>query len=140
LETIQPAFDKRFAMTGSSDYHFALKCRYAKLSAFYTNAPVIEEFPKSRATISWFAKRGYRSGVGFTKSHLYEDNIIKVIPFCLFMSGVRFIRGLYYLSYGIITFNKLRITNGIFRFSSSVGTMAGFFRLQYNEYKIIHGK
>jgi len=140
LEVMQPAFDKRFALTGTSDFHFALKCKNAGFTAFYTNAPAIEEFPKSRAAISWFAKRGYRSGFGFTKSHLYEGSIIKVIPYCLMMSGVRFLRGVYNLSYGVLSINKLRFVEGIFRLSSFIGTLAGFFEFQYQEYKTIHGK
>ncbi len=140
LEKISPAFDLRFAMTGSSDYHFSLKCKNADFVACYTSAPVIEEFPKSRATITWFAKRGYRSGAGFTRSHLIEDNLIHAIPFCLFMAITRFIRGVILSLYGVITIKKLRFIDGIFRLSSFLGSIAAFLGLQYSEYKTIHGK
>ncbi|MCK5664608.1 MAG: glycosyltransferase family 2 protein [Thiotrichaceae bacterium] len=140
LETVVPAFDSRFAMTGASDYHFSLKCSNLGYSAFYTDAPVVEEFPKSRATLAWFARRGYRSGVGFTRSHLFEDKIYKAIPFCLLMAGTRLIRGLISLIFGVVSFNKLRIMNGLFRLSSFAGSLSAFFGGQYQEYKTIHGK
>jgi glycosyltransferase involved in cell wall biosynthesis len=139
LEEITPAFDKRFAMTGASDYHFALKCNKAGFNAIYTDAPVIEEFPKSRATIKWFLRRGFRSGIGFTRSHLFEDSIFSAIFYCLAMAGVRFIRGIAYLLLGIITFNKTTFVNGLFRFCSFAGTIAGFFGIKHEEYKTIHG-
>jgi succinoglycan biosynthesis protein ExoM len=139
LEKITPAFDKRFAMTGASDYHFALKCNKAGFKAFYTDAPVIEEFPKSRATVKWFLRRGFRSGIGFTRSHLFEDALILAIFYCLAMAGVRFIRGLAYCLIGLITFNKKTLVNGLFRFCSFAGTIAGFFGIKHEEYKTIHG-
>jgi len=139
LEKITPAFDKRFAMTGASDYHFALKCNKAGFKAFYTDAPVIEEFPKSRATIKWFLRRGFRSGIGFTRSHLFEDRLYWAISYCLTMAGVRFIRGLAYFLLGLITFNKTTLVNGLFRFCSFAGTIAGFFGIKHEEYKTIHG-
>ena len=94
LETVTPAFDERFAMTGASDYHFALKCKKAGFLSRYTVAPALEEFPKSRATVKWFLKRGFRSGIGFTRSHLFEEPLLKAISRCLVMSGVRLLRGL----------------------------------------------
>ena len=139
LEKITPAFDKRFAMTGASDYHFALKCSKADFKAFYINAPVIEEFPKSRATIKWFLRRGFRSGIGFTRSHLFEDALFSAILYCLVMAGVRFIRGLAYCLLGLITLNKTTLVNGLFRFCSFAGTIAGFFGIKHEEYKTIHG-
>jgi len=140
LETVNPAFDERFAMTGASDYHFALKCKNAGFISRYTVAPVLEEFPKSRATVKWFLKRGFRSGIGFTRSHLFEESSIKAIIRCLIMSGVRLLRGFGYLLLGVVTFNKTTVVDGLFRICSSVGTIAGFFGVKHNEYNTIHGQ
>ena len=139
LENIAPAFDARFAMTGASDYHFALKCTKFGYKCFYTDAPVVEEFPKSRATVKWFLKRGFRSGIGFTRSHMFEDALFSAIFYCSFMAGVRFIRGLGYCILGAITLNKMTFVNGIFRFCSAAGSIAGFFGIKHEEYKTIHG-
>ncbi|MBT4838199.1 MAG: glycosyltransferase family 2 protein [Methylococcales bacterium] len=140
LEAIKPAFDYRFAMTGASDYHFALKCQKQGFAAFYTDAPAIEEFPKSRATIKWFAKRGFRSGIGHTRSHLFEDAMVKAVGLCLILAGIRFVRGIAYLILGLVTLNKLRFVDGIFRLSSFAGSLAGFFGVRHNEYETIYGK
>jgi succinoglycan biosynthesis protein ExoM len=140
LEQITPAFDKRFAMTGASDYHFALKCKKAGFKGVYTQAPVLEEFPKSRATVKWFLKRGFRSGIGFTRSHLFEDSFIKAVLHCTLMSGVRLIRGIGYCILGAITLNKTTFVDGLFKLCSSAGTIAGFFGIKHNEYNIIHGQ
>lgn len=140
FEQIKPAFDLRFAMTGASDYHFALKCLNAGFKTYYTDAPVVEEFPESRATVKWFARRGYRSGIGFTRSHLFESPIYKAVPYCLIMAVSRFVRGVVSLIYGALSFDKLRLINGIFRLSSFVGSLTAFLGAQYQEYKTIHGK
>lgn len=140
LETVTPAFDKRFAMTGASDYHFALKCKKAGFISRYTVAPVLEEFPQSRATVKWFLKRGFRSGIGFTRSHLFEESLLKAIFRCFTMAGVRFLRGIGYFLLGVITINKTTIVDGLFRICSSVGTIAGFFGFKHNEYDTIHGQ
>jgi succinoglycan biosynthesis protein ExoM len=140
LEKITPAFDIRFAMTGASDYHFALKCTKAGFKAFYTDAPVIEEFPKSRAKVKWFLRRGFRSGIGYTRSHLFEDPRSSAITKGISMAAVRFLRGVFYCLKGLITLNKTTFVDGLFRLCSSAGTLAGFFGIKHNEYNKIHGK
>ena len=140
VESFAPLFDQRFAMTGASDYHLALKAGLKGIKGVYTNAPVIEEFPASRATIKWFIKRGFRSGIGYTRSHLFEESKIKAIIRSCALSVVRFIRGIGYLILGALTFNKTTFVNGLFRIASSVGTIAGFFGIKHNEYNTIHGQ
>ena len=56
------------------------------------------------------------------------------------MSIVRFLRGILYLLSGCILLNKQKLIDGLFRLSSSVGTLAGFFGIKHNEYNVIHGK
>ena len=140
LETVYPAFDKRFAMTGASDYHFALRCRNQGFSCFYIDSPVEEEFPKSRATLKWFLRRGFRSGIGYTRAHLFEDGIWRAISLGLFMAGVRFARGVSFLIWGALSRNKRMLVDGLFRLCSCVGTIMGFFGVKHEEYKVIHGK
>lgn len=140
LNKIRPAFDSRFAMTGASDYHFSLKCYHAGYKAVYVDAPVKEEFPKSRATIKWFMRRGFRSGIGFTRSHIYEEGVIAAALRCSVLSIIRFLRGFAYLVIGSVLLNKTKIIDGVFRLSSSFGTIAGFFGVKHEEYKVIHGK
>lgn len=140
VEKTSPCFDARFAMTGASDYHFALRCNHLGFSCVYTEAPVIEEFPKSRATVKWFCRRGFRSGVGYTRSHLFEEQLLKaVIRVCL-MSGVRVARGIVSILVSVFTLNKRKLVDGLFRFCAAAGTIAGLFGVKHEEYKVIHGK
>ncbi len=140
LENIQPAFDGRFALTGASDYHFSLKCRRKGYKIVYTNAPVIEEFPKSRATIQWFVKRGYRSGIGYTRSHLFEDHFLAAVIHCSSMALLRLLMGIKNLVIGTVLLKKQAFIEGLFRISSSLGSIIGFFGITYNEYDVIHGQ
>lgn len=139
LEHVTPAFDNRFAMTGASDYHFSLKCRKAGFKVFYTGAPVEEEFPRSRATVRWFLRRGFRSGIGYTRSHVFEEGFPVASGRCLVMFFVRIGRGIISIVFGVITLNKLRCVEGLFRFASAAGTGLGLFGAKLDEYKQIHG-
>lgn len=139
LEHVQPAFDSRFAMTGGSDYHFSLKCHKAGFKAAFVDAPVIEEMPESRARVRWFMLRGFRSGAGYTRAHMIEESLPVALGRSVFMAGVRFVRGVGYLLLGLVTANKSRLVNGLFRLSSSVGTVGGIFGARHSEYEVIHG-
>ena len=140
LETFQPAFDSRFDMTGGSDYHFSLKCRRAGFKSLYVDAPVEEEFPKSRATVKWFFKRGYRSGNAYTRAHVFEEGFVVASPRALLMAAVRFARGVVYLLTGFATLDKARRVNGLFRMGSGLGTLTGLVGATHEEYGMIHGE
>lgn len=140
IASLNPCFDERFAMTGASDYHFALRAKHAGYRCVYIDAPVVEEFPKSRATIKWFCRRGYRSGIGYTRSHIFEESFGKALARCAVLSGVRVLRGLGKLIVGAVTGNKTKYVDGLFRLCSAWGTIVGFFGVKHEEYKVIHGK
>jgi GT2 family glycosyltransferase len=135
-----PCFDERFAMTGASDYHLALRCKIQGIKCIYTNAPVVEEFPKSRASVKWFCRRGFRSGIGYTRSHLFEESFTVVLLRSLMMTSIRIARALLKLLHGLLTMNKMLLVDSLFRFCSAAGTIAGFFGIKHEEYKVIHGK
>jgi succinoglycan biosynthesis protein ExoM len=142
LETIQPAFDEHFALTGSSDFHFSLKCKYAGFKCIYTNkAPVSEIFPESRATFKWFFLRGYRNGSGAARAEVFEAKNKKKVTFkLLMMVVVRSGRGLLTVLRGLLSWNKGLLALGIMRIASGIGTVAGMFNITYEEYRTIHGK
>ena len=140
LEKMRPAFDNRFAMIGGSDYHFAIRCLAAGFRAIYIDAPVMEEIPASRATVNWFALRGFRSGIGYTRAHLIEEGVLKGGFRSIFMAGIRLARGGALLVAGLATLSKARLVNGMFRVGSCVGTIAGLFGASYREYLAVHGE
>lgn len=140
LEKVVPAFDGRFALTGSSDLHFSIKCVHAGFQAIYTPfSPVQEIFPTSKATMKWFFLRGYRSGEGATRANIYEGTFPGTYIRCMGMGGVRFLYGMWQLIKAIIMLDKSLLANSLLRLGSSIGTFAGFFNLSYNEYRTSHG-
>ena len=141
LEKINPAFDERFGLSGSSDLHFSIKCVQAGFKAVYTPfAPVNEIFPVSKATMKWFFFRGYRSGEGATRANIYESFFPKMIYIKMIgMGGLRLLYAVLQLLKAIILLDKSLLAKSFFRFGSSIGTFAGFFNLQYNEYKTTYG-
>lgn len=140
FQQLRPCFDSRFAMTGASDYHFSLRAKKAGFVAVYTDAPVIEELPASRTNVKWFCKRGFRSGIGYTRSHLFEEQITIVIIKCLILSIVRLFRGGAMVLKSLLTMNKGIYVDGLFRMSSAAGTIVGLFGVKHDEYKHIHGQ
>lgn len=138
LEQVRPAFDARFAMSGGSDYHFALKCLNAGFKAVHADAPVVEAFPRERATLSWFARRGFRSGVCYTRSHMYETGGLLTSLHCLRMAAGRAGLGILTCAKGLALLDKGEVVRGLFRFSSAVGTLAGFTNIGLEEYAVRH--
>jgi succinoglycan biosynthesis protein ExoM len=140
LEEVSPVFDERFAMTGSSDLHFAVKCIKSGFRAVHTPfAPVQEIFPASKATFKWFFLRGYRSGEGATRANIYEGEFPITHLKCIGMGGARFIYALWQFIKAGILLNKGMLANAIFRLGASLGTFGGFLNLKYHEYKVTHG-
>ncbi|PSR52885.1 glycosyl transferase family 2 [Adhaeribacter arboris] len=140
LEVINPAFDIRFAFTGSSDLHFCIKCRQAGFKAVFTpDAPVQEYYPISRSSLRWFFLRGYRAGEGATRATLYEGTFPFAYFYCLAMSGVRFVRGIFNIVIGLTTVDKAIIARSFLQVGSALGTLGGLFGMSYQEYKTIHG-
>ncbi|MFK7829104.1 MAG: glycosyltransferase family 2 protein [Congregibacter sp.] len=138
IENLSPPFDQRFALSGASDYHFALRCARAGYKAVHADAAVIEEFPLERATVPWFLKRGFRSGAGYTRSHLIEDAVLTVIPKCLALAGARLLMGAGLTLAGVLTFSKTRLVKGLFRCASAIGTVVGLGGFTYQEYQTLH--
>lgn len=138
LEAMAPAFDERFALTGASDYHFALRCRLAGYRAVFADAPVMEEFPEDRATTGWFLRRGFRSGAGYSRSHLLEQSALRVVPTCLFLAGLRVVRGAATVLLGFLRLDRARIVKGVFRMAAGAGTVTGLMGVSYGEYAKLH--
>jgi glycosyltransferase involved in cell wall biosynthesis len=141
LERLNPPFDERFALTGSSDLHFCLKANKLNFKAYYTpDAPVQELFFESRANFKWFFLRGYRIGEGSTRAHLYEGEAPKIYLYILFMFIGRVGRAFQMLLQGVYKRNKGYLTKSYMYLGTSIGTLLGFFNIQYNEYSKTHGK
>jgi len=141
-EDLNPPFDSRFAMTGSSDLHFCLKANNKNYKAYYTPYAAVEEiFPKSRATLKWFFLRGYRTGEGSTRANIYEStSLFSLSKYIIYKLLGRFVRAIQMFFMALFTFDKGYIAKGFNYLGATVGTVTGLFGLKYNEYNKIHGK
>lgn len=141
LEDINPAFDERFATTGSEDLHFSIKFNHLDYKAYYTpEAPLQEIFYTSQANLKWFFLRGYRTGESSTRANIYEGKFPSVHMYILYKFFGRLIKALYTIGKSLIFLNKGYLARGLFYVGSTLGTPAGFFDLKYNEYNTVHGK
>ena len=141
-ETLNPPFDSRFAMTGSSDLHFCLKANNKGYKAYYTPYAAAEEiFPVSRATLKWFFLRGYRTGEGTTRAYLYEStNTLSFVKHLTYKFLGRFARAIQMFVQALFRFDKGYLARGFSYIGATIGTVTGLFGLKYNEYNTIHGK
>jgi len=140
-EELNPPFDERFAMTGSSDLHFCIKANNMGFKAYYTPEAIVEEiFPETRATLKWFFLRGYRTGEGSTRANIYEGKNLSVSFYILFLFVGRFVRSIQMLIKSIFKLDKGYLAKSITYIGATIGTVTGLFGLQYNEYNTIHGK
>ncbi len=140
-ETLNPPFDERFAMTGSSDLHFSIKAINAGFKAYYTPEAAVEEiFPATRATLKWFFLRGYRVGEGSTRANIYEGKTSSIFFNIVYKFFGRIARAIQMFIQSLFTFNKGYLAKGCTYMGAAVGTIAGLFGLKYDEYSKIHGK
>lgn len=69
LKTLGPTFDAAFRYTGASDHHYFKQAAAAGLRSVWSpDALVYEEIEPHRVRLSWVLKRGYRIGIGATRS------------------------------------------------------------------------
>jgi len=141
-EELNPPFDSRFAMTGSSDLHFCLKANKKGYKAYYTPYAAVEEiFPESRATLKWFFLRGYRTGEGSTRANIYESaSFLSLSRYIIYKFLGRFVRAIQMFIKALFTFNKGYLAKGCNYIGATVGTVTGLFGWKYNEYNVIHGE
>jgi glycosyltransferase involved in cell wall biosynthesis len=140
-ETLNPPFDERFTMTGSSDLHFSIKAINAGYKAYYTPEAAVEEiFPVSRATLKWFFLRGYRVGEGSTRANIYEDKTFSIFFNVIYKFFGRIIRAIQMFIQALFTFNKGYLAKGCTYIGAAIGTITGLFGLKYDEYSKVHGK
>jgi len=140
-EELNPPFDERFAMTGSSDLHFSIKANNSGFKAYFTPDAAVEEiFPTTRATLKWFFLRGYRTGEGSTRANMYEGKLLPTLAYIFYKFIGRIVRAIQMFIKLLLTFDKGYFYKGVTYVAAAIGTITGFFGLQYNEYEVIHGK
>lgn len=138
---ITPAFDPVFRYTGSSDLHFFQRVHSAGYKIYWCEEAVIyEDVPPSRLTWGWVLKRAFRAGSGDAISRMLIKPGFATTLKVLAYAAARFSSGVFYVLIGGVGLQWPRITKGVRRMASGVGTVAGLFGLNYEEYRSIHGE
>jgi len=141
FEQVQPAFDEDFRFTGSSDIHFFRQARAKGFRIVWCQEALVHEFvPASRMTFKWIMQRGFRSGSGDTISRLKLRRGVLPILQVLVLAAGRLGAGLGSVSLGSLVSGWPQLIKGARRLASSVGTLAGLWNINHDEYLAVHGE
>ncbi len=134
LDAVTPAFDDTFRHTGSSDLHFFLRVAKAGFTIEWCEEAVIDEVvPDARLTWGWYLRRAYRSGAG---DAIARRLITPGAQQVLTIAG----RGVARVAYGVVVAPLALVlpryrSLSLRRIASGVGTLAGLFGHNYEEYR-----
>ena len=139
LDTVTPAFHPAFRHTGSSDLHFFLRVHKAGFRIVWCEEALLrEDVPASRTTLRWLVRRAFRSGAGDSISRV----LIGRAPVSYLQAAAYGLARIGsaggYLVLGIVTARKPYLLKALRRFFSGVGTLAGIFGINHDEYAERH--
>jgi succinoglycan biosynthesis protein ExoM len=139
LDTVTPAFHPAFRHTGSSDLHFFLRVHRAGFDIVWCEQALLrEDVPASRTTLRWLVRRAFRSGAGDSISRV----LIGRAPLSYLQAAAYGLARIGsaggYLVLGIVTARKPYLLKALRRFFSGVGTLAGIFGINHDEYAERH--
>ena len=141
LQKVQPAFDTDFRYTGSSDIHFFRRARSMGFRIVWCQEALVHEFvPASRLTLKWILRRGFRNGSGDTISRLKNRRSVGTVLQVLVLAAARFGAGIGSITLGSLVSGWPQLIKGIRRVASSVGTLFGLWKVNHNEYLVVHGE
>jgi glycosyltransferase involved in cell wall biosynthesis len=128
-------FSNAFAFTGGSDYHFFTRCRTDGRSfAWADEARVFETIPRSRTTIAWLVKRGFRNGTDRTRiDRHFARGIGGMIRRCT--------KGVGLFAYGIASLplavfrGRCAAVGSLIEAARGAGRIAAEFNILYEEYR-----
>lgn len=134
LDAVTPAFHPAFRFSGSSDLHFFLRVHRAEYAIVWDDeAPITEIVPSSRVSLRWLARRAFRSGAGDTISRRLITPGWRSVLVCAGLGTARIGNGLVLLVIGLVD-PRSRI-KGLRRLVSGIGSWAGLFGVNYDEYQ-----
>jgi GT2 family glycosyltransferase len=141
LRALQPAFDPAFSLTGSEDIHYFQRALRAGFKIVWcAEAIVFETVPHSRLSLWWLTKRSFRNGAGDAIVRLRLNRGFMSYGRVFLMGCGRIVYGLQHIGIGIFRANYFYSVRGYRLLISGIGTYAGIFGLNYQEYKRIHGE
>lgn len=133
------AFNRKLALTGSSDeYFFQEFVKRGYRIIWDNNAIVYEYVPHSRISVKWLTQRSYRGGLYYTFTQIKVNPSKKLILTRSIKGALRILFGFYLIIVSIFRGYHIFV-NGAQSIGLGLGTFAGLFGFKYEEYKKIHG-
>jgi succinoglycan biosynthesis protein ExoM len=128
-------FDESRPLAGGTDTIFFTRAHHLGLDIYQTNTAIVDEtVPESRATLKWFLRRKFRSGltVAWRKLHKGRSRSI-VIMSALCQVVIYTIRALAYL----VLMSGLKRNENLLRVAKSLGILMGAFGITVDSYNDI---
>ena len=132
---LEEPFSHAYAFTGGSDYEFFTRCRRDGRSfAWAKDARVSETVPRSRTTLAWLVKRGFRKGACNTR-------IDRVYAAGLPNAARRWAKGLGLVVHGVTLMpaaalrGRRAMAERLFEAARGAGRIAAEFNFHYEEYR-----
>lgn len=140
LQDLGPAFSMKFLHTGSSDLHYFSMAHHKGYRILWCpDAIIYEDVPKTRISLKWQIKRGFRIGTG------NSINLVMQEPRAI--SYVKaLVNGTARIGWGLVQFTFSPLTGwkhfiyGLKRMAVGAGNICGLFGMNPEEYKTIHGE
>jgi succinoglycan biosynthesis protein ExoM len=133
-----PPFDGRFAETGGSDTHLAVRMRGAGVKSIWADEAIVTEWhPPTRVTAGWILRRAFRLGTSLSM----VERCVGAGPAA---RALRLVKGVARITLGILLLpgivtgraRGLRAARNVCFGAGMIGGLAGG---EYAEYRTLHG-
>lgn len=139
LQDLGPAFSMDFLHTGSSDLHYFSMAHHKGYEILWCpDALIHEDVPKTRISLKWQIKRGFRIGTGNSISQIMQQRKASTYLQAIVKGIARVGLGMGQLLLSPLAGWKHFIF-GLKRIAVGVGNICGLFGINPEEYKTIHG-
>lgn len=137
LRESKPAFDERFALTGSEDYHLFTRLHLMGHRIVRTNTAIVyEPIPPSRTTVAYILHVGFRVGNSLTLCEL--DLFPKNTWYLRFFKGIgRIMQGIVSLPIHVF-WGRFLLVKDIRHIYYGFGMLTALFGYHYSAYRKIH--
>lgn len=122
------------------DNDFFMRARMKGAIIKWTNTAIVYEIvPLSKMTVSWLLRRTYKTGEAYSKREIKCLGKIKGISMIAVKVLYRIINGIFLFPLSII-YGYAYIVKSLQQFSIVLGMIFGVIGVNYDDYRIIHGK
>lgn len=140
FDKLDPIFDERLAMTGSSDAHFSRRVHQAGYTILWANEAIVHDWlPASRVNGRWILQRAFR--VGTTTAFILLDLYPMAKALVLGLAS-----GCFHLFFGTVLLvvgwvrGRVGLVKSLRELCYGAGMLLGLFGTRYQEYRRTHGE